>query len=495
MGTSNDVIDLLVVGGGTAGIVGAKTASRLGAHVALVERARTGGDCLWTGCVPSKTLLSAAAAAVGPGAGLRSTMTPDDAAGRSNFSRVRERIAAAITTIEPDDSPASLAAAGVTVRHGAARFTGPGRAEVDGQEIRFHQALVATGSDPVLPPIPGLDKARVVTSETVWDLVELPQDLVIIGGGPIACELGQAFARLGARVVMLVRSRILPKEDADAAAVIRASLTEDGVHIIEEITVEDVTTAPAAADDRTGGAGTEETRVRASDGRSFPADTILVAAGRSARTGGLGLELVGVDLDDKGQVLVDAAMRTSNPTIWAAGDVTPNPDFTHLAGVYASTAASNAVLGVRRSVSRTVPRVTYTSPEVAAVGITSPEGSHQRVSTVEHAHTDRAITEDQVSGFTRLVIDRRGRILGGTVVGPRAGETLGELTLAVHQKLTTRELAGVTHPYPTYNDGLWNAAIADARTALEKPLVRTAMSALVRFTRWRVTRRPKAQAA
>ena len=481
METSNDVIDFLVVGGGTAGIVGAKTASRLGARVALVERARTGGDCLWTGCVPSKTLLSAAAAA-GPGGGAR-PVTSDGVEGTTGFSGVRARIAAAIATIEPDDSPTSLEAAGVTVRHGAARFTGPGRAEIDGEEVRFHQALVATGSDPVLPPIPGLDGAHVVTSETVWDLVELPDDLVIIGGGPIACELGQALARLGARVVMLVRSRILPKEDADAADIVRSSLIQDGVHIVEDSTVEDVTTSPDGMEEAV-------SRVRIGDGRTFPADTILVAAGRKPRTEGLGLELVGVDLDEKGQVRVDAAMRTSSPTIWAAGDVTPNPDFTHLAGVYASTAASNAVLGVGRSVSTVVPRVTYTSPEVAAVGVTSPEGPGQRVSTIEHAHADRAITEDEVAGFTRLILDRRGRILGGTIVGPRAGETLGELTLAVHQKLTTRALAGVTHPYPTYNDALWNAAIADARTALEKPLVRTAMSVLVHLTRWRATRKP-----
>ncbi|MBG6226648.1 pyruvate/2-oxoglutarate dehydrogenase complex dihydrolipoamide dehydrogenase (E3) component [Arthrobacter sp. CAN_A2] len=479
METSNQVIDLLVVGGGTAGIVGAKTASRLGAHVVLVERARTGGDCLWTGCVPSKTLLSAAAGAAG--AGMNPARTAGPASAGSDFSTVRERIAAAIAAIEPDDSPASLEAAGVTVRHGVARFTGFGQAEIDGQQIRFHHALVATGSDPAVPPIPGLDRAPVVTSETVWDLTELPQHLVVIGGGPIACELGQALARLGASVVMLVRSRILPKEDADAADIVRASLTQDGVQIIEGAVVEGVTTSPD-------GMREAVSRVRVGDGRTFPADTILVAAGRKPRTEELGLELVGVELDEKGYVRVDNAMRTSNPMIWAAGDVTPNPDFTHLAGVYASTAASNAVLGVRRSVSSVIPRVTYTSPEVAAVGITSPEGRGQRVSTIQHAHTDRAITEDQIDGFTRLVIDKQGRILGGTVVGPRAGETLGELTLAVHQKLTTRDLAGVTHPYPTYNDGLWNAAIADARTALEKPLVRTAMSGLVRLTRWRATR-------
>ncbi|MHA7283869.1 dihydrolipoyl dehydrogenase family protein [Arthrobacter sp. TMS2-4] len=487
MRTSNDVIDLLVVGGGTAGIVGATTASRLGASVVLVEGDRTGGDCLWTGCVPSKTLLAAAAGASG-GATTSPARTAGSGSAGSDFPTVRKRIADAISTIEPDDSPAALKAAGVTVRHGAARFTGPGRAEIDGEVIRFRRALVATGGEPVLPRIPGLDAVPVVTSETVWALTELPRRLLVIGGGPIACELGQAFARLGAGVVMLVSSRILPREDADAADIVRASLARDGVHIVEGVTVEEVSASPE-------GATEAASRVRIGDGRTFPADAILVAAGRKPRTEGLGLETVGVDLDEQGHVRVDAAMRTSSPTIWAAGDVTQNPDFTHLAGVHASTAAFNAVLGVRGSVSRTVPRVTFTSPAVAAVGITSPETSHHRVRTIEHAHADRAITDDQIAGFTRLIIDRRGRILGGTIVGPRAGETLGELTLAVHRKLTTRDLAGVTHPYPTYNDALWKAAIADAYTTLDKPLVRAATSALVRLTRWRGSRASRSQAA
>lgn len=474
----NAVIDLLVIGGGTAGLVGAKTAARLGARVVLAERARTGGDCLWTGCVPSKTLLAAAAAGEASG--------PGDPPGPSAFSAVRARIAAAIAAIEPEDSRASLEAVGVTVRQGEARFLGPGRAEIDGEEIRFHRALIATGSDPAVPPVPGLDRASVVTSETIWDLVDLPRRLVIIGGGPIACELGQAFARLGSDVVMLVRSRILPKEDPDAADVVRSALVQDGVRIVEDSTIEEVSTVG-------GQAGAGESQVRLDDGRSFPADTVLVAAGRRARVAGLGLERVGVDVDDAGQVRVDATMRTSNPAVWAAGDVTQHPDFTHLAGVYASTAASNAVLGVSRSVSTIVPRVTYTSPEVAAVGVTSVGSARRRVVTMQHSYTDRAITEGHENGFTRLVVDRRGRILGGTIVGPRAGETMGELSLAVQRKLTTRDLAGVIHPYPTFNDALWNAAVRDARSTLEKPLVRALMAALVRLTRWRAVRSDRTQ--
>ncbi|MBG6218929.1 pyruvate/2-oxoglutarate dehydrogenase complex dihydrolipoamide dehydrogenase (E3) component [Arthrobacter sp. CAN_A6] len=468
MKRKDGIIDLLVVGGGTAGIVGAKTAARLGADTVLVESARTGGDCLWTGCVPSKTLLSAASKAVAE----RSLGGSGTA-----FAEVRARILEAIAAIEPDDSPASLEAVGASVVTGTVRFTAPGEADIDGKTIRFRQALIATGSAPLVPPIPGLDEAPMVTSETVWDLVELPHRLVIIGGGPIACELGQAFARLGSTVVMLVRSEILPKEDRDAATIVGASLQKDGVEIVEGVETESVSTSH---DD-----GRSRSTIHTGDGRAFDADVILVATGRKARTEGLGLEHVGVECDDAGHVVVDAAMRTSNPRIWAAGDVTPHPDFTHLAGVYASTAASNAVLGVHRSVSTIVPRVTFTSPEVAAVGPTTADGKDQTTSTIQHAQTDRAVTEEQTSGFTRLVIGKGGRILGGTIVGPRAGESLAELTLAVHQKLTTRNLSGVTHPYPTYNDALWNAAIADARTALDSPLVRTAMTGLVKFNRWR----------
>ncbi|MBG6192280.1 pyruvate/2-oxoglutarate dehydrogenase complex dihydrolipoamide dehydrogenase (E3) component [Arthrobacter sp. CAN_A212] len=466
MKDTTEIVDLLVIGGGTAGIVGAKTAARLGARTVLVEYARTGGDCLWTGCVPSKTLLSA-----GHSAAERS-----HSGSSTDFAAVRQRVTNAIAAIEPEDSPAALETAGITVMSGTARFTGPGEAAVHGTTLRFRQALIATGSAPTIPPIPGLDDApRVVTSETIWDLETLPERLVVIGGGPIACELGQAFARLGSQVVILARSEILPKEDRDAAALVRDSLRSDGVQVIEHAAVERV------SDDGTGVVSV----VHTGDGQEFLADVILAAAGRRARTTSLGLDLVGVNCDEAGQVVVDEAMRSSNPTIWAAGDVTAHPEFTHLAGVHASTAASNAILGLRRKVSKVIPRVTFTSPEVAAVGVTEAGTKTQTTSTIQHAHTDRAITENQTDGFTRIIIGKGGRILGGTIVGPRAGESLAELTLAVDQGLSTRAIAGVTHPYPTYNDALWNAAVAHARSGLESPAARVAVKALAGFNRWR----------
>lgn len=468
MQSIDGVIDLLVVGGGTAGIVGAKTAARLGARTVLVERGRTGGDCLWTGCVPSKTLLSAAARSVAEQA--LTGRGPD-------FSAVRARIAAAVATIEPDDSPEALEDTGVTVLSGTARFTAPGEADVDGRTVRFRQALIATGSAPAVPGVPGLEDARTVTSETVWDLEELPGRLVVVGGGPIGCELGQAFARLGSDVVLVARSGVLPKEDRNAAALVRGSLVSDGVRVVEGAGAERVSTHEDGS-----------STVCTSDGQAFDADVVLVATGRRARTEDLGLEAVGVECDDSGHVLVDSRMRTSQPTIWAAGDVTPNPEFTHLAGVHGSTAASNAVLGLRRSVSETVPRVTYTSPELAAVGVTEASGKGHTTSTIQHGDTDRAVTEEQTAGMTRIVVDKHGRILGGTVVGPRAGESLAELTLAVEQRLRTRDLAGVTHPYPTYNDALWNAAIAHARSGLDSPVAGAAVQVLLRINRWRVQR-------
>ncbi|XAS66989.1 NAD(P)/FAD-dependent oxidoreductase [Micrococcaceae bacterium Sec5.7] len=466
MAVENRIIDLLVVGGGTAGIVGAKTAAGFGARTLLVEQARTGGDCLWTGCVPSKTLLSAADHAITARA--LTGQLPE-------FAAVRKRIFAAINTIEPVDSPAAIEAAGVEVIKGTLTFRAPGVAEVDGRTIRFLQALIATGGAPVSTGIPGLDQGVTVTSDTIWELDTLPGRLAIVGDGPIACEFGQAFARLGSEVTMIVRSRILPKEDPDAVALVRQSLETDGVRILENTTVENAVTTDAGS------------RIRLRDGAAVDTDTVLLATGRQPRTAGLGLERIGVSLDKAGQVITNTRMMTSNPLVWAAGDVTANPQFTHLAGVHASVAASNAVLGLKRQVSGTVPRVTFTSPEVAAVGLTTAEARLQhRARTVRHSHVDRAVTEDTTGGFTRLIVDRRGKILGGTIVGPRAGESLAELTLAVQKGMTTSDIAGTTHPYPTYSDGVWNAAVADVRERLASPVARRAMAGLVWFRRRRL---------
>lgn len=435
--------DLVVIGGGTAGIVAAKTASRAGASVLLIERARPGGDCLWTGCVPSKTILSAAhaiAARTGP-------------ASAQDFTLVMERVRAAIAEIEPIDSPASLREAGVSVLHGDARFLGARAIDVDGRQITFHRAVVATGSAPSVPREVSsvLADATVVTSESIWDLASLPERLLVVGGGTIGCELGQAFARLGSSVTIVESGpRLLPNEDPEAARLITAALEADGICV------------------RT---GTEVDREAAGE-----ADVVLVAVGRSPRVEGLNPAEAGIGLTEHGHVAVDRRLRTDNPRIWAAGDVTGHPSFTHVAGVHGSLAATNAVLGLRRTVDLSaMPRVVFTQPELAAVGVDRPDEKH-RAHTVTHADVDRAVAEGERSGFSRLVLGRRGRVVGGLVVGPRAGESLAEVTLAVQHALKARHIASAIHPYPTWGDGIWNAALEQLREDLTSPWAR-------RFTR------------
>lgn len=464
-------VDVLVVGGGTAGLVAAKSAARFGADVLLVERERLGGDCLWSGCVPSKALIAAAHAAV--------ALRDRDALGvgsqppRIDVTSVFDHIDHAIRTIEPADSVASVEATGARVVAGTAVFTSPTTASVDGASVRFRQAVIATGSSPALPDIPGLADANPLTSETVWGLRERPARLVVLGGGAIGCELAQAWARLGSAVTLVHRGeRLLPKEDVDASAIVAEALRSDGVTVVLR-----ARSARVRAEGR-GGA------LVLDDGSEHPFDALLVATGRTPRTAGLGLDRAGVATDERGFVRVDATLRTSNRRIRAAGDVAGLPAFTHLAGVGGSLAATNAVLGLRRRLDLTaVPRVTFTDPEVAAVGV-SPNDAERLGLTVREvplADTDRAIADGRTVGFARLVVDARGRVRGAAIVGPRAGETLGEASLAVAQGLTTSALGAVTHAYPTYSDALWNAAIADVRARLKRPTLRRVIAVLRRL--------------
>jgi len=397
-----------------------------------------------------------------------------------DFAKVMDHVRATIQHIAPVDSIEALEDADVSVRTGTARFTGADAAEIDGTPLRFRQALVATGAAPAVPPIQGLRDVDYLTSDTVWGLTELPADLAILGGGSIGCELGQAFARLGSRVSVVEGApRILPREDPLAVAELARALVDDGVDLHTGSGVAKVEpTAP--------GSGV----LHLESGKHVPFSCLLVAAGRAPCTSDIGLAAAGVEVDDRGFVVVEDHLRTTNPRIWAAGDLTGHPQFTHTAGVHASLAASNAILGGRRKVDLTaVPRVTFTDPEVAAVGLETdrvPPGL--RTIDWTHSHVDRAVAERAFGGFVRLVVDKRGHVLGATVVGPRAGETLGELTLAITRGLTTRALAGVTHAYPTYNDGPWNAAISDVQDQLERPATQRALGALARARTWWVNR-------
>ncbi|MDV6264626.1 dihydrolipoyl dehydrogenase family protein [Rhodococcoides yunnanense] len=458
--------DVVVVGGGTAGIVAAKTAAGFGVRVVLIERERTGGDCLWTGCVPSKALLAAASVAATVRSASRFGI--DTEPPQVDFPRVMEHVHGAIAEIAPIDSPEALTEAGVHVISGDAVFTGPNTVSVGTRVVSFGQAIVTTGAHPTVPAIDGIEHVDYLTSDTLWDLTVLPERLLIVGAGSVGCEMAQAFSRLGSEVTLIGRSAtILPREDASASSILTQALTDEGVRVLTSTSVVRIADDSAVTD-----TGTE-----------IAFDRVLVATGRTPRTASLGLESAGVALSDNGFVRVDEHLRTTNPRIWAAGDLTGHPQFTHTAGVHGSLAASNAALGLSRTVSTTgTPRVTFTDPEIASAGIDvrSARRLGLRLQTLDHHHVDRAVTEGRTAGSTTLVLDAKRRIVGACVVGPRAGETIGELIIAIEQGLRTRDLAGATHPYPTYNDGPWNAAIADVKAQLGSPVLSRSLRTLAK---------------
>ncbi|AKH83703.1 oxidoreductase [Streptomyces sp. CNQ-509] len=448
--------DMVVIGGGSAGLTAARTAGRLGARTLLVESGRLGGDCLWTGCVPSKALLHVAAetaAARRAGAyGLAAASGPVD------LASAMRHVKGAIAAIEPHDSAESLRPLGVETAYGRAAFSGPRTLTVAEREISFRYAVIATGSSPTLVPVPGLAEADPLTSDSLWDLDRLPERLVVLGGGPIGCELGQAFARLGAQVTLVeAMERLLPREEPDASQAVRRALEADGVTVLAGYRAERVTGSAMHG-----------------PGGPLAYDTLLAVTGRRADTAGLGLAEAGVQLTDRGDVRVNDRLRTANPRIYAAGDVTGRSAFTHLGGVQGGAAAAEALLGVRRRIDYgAVPRVTFTDPEVARVGRTAAEaraehGDTVRVHTLPHDRVDRAVAEGRTDGFTTLVLGPRARIIGATVVAPRAGETIAHLAAAVRLGWTAPQYARTVHPYPTYADGPWHAALADVYDRLAR---------------------------
>ncbi|MFE9366050.1 dihydrolipoyl dehydrogenase family protein [Streptomyces sp. NPDC006978] len=441
--------DLVVIGGGSAGLTAARTAGRFGARTLLVERDRLGGDCLWTGCVPSKALLHVAADVQ---AARRATAYGlPHVAGPADLAAAMGAVRRAISAIEPHDSAEALAPYGVDVTHGAASFTGPGTLTAGGSEVSFRYALIATGSVPAMAPIPGLAEAEPLTSDTIWELSELPQRLVVLGGGPIGCELGQAFGRLGSQVTLVeAMDRLVPREDPRASQVLRERLRSEGVTVLTGYRAERV--------------GTDAVH---GPGGPLPYDALLAVTGRHANTEGLGLEAAGVELTETGHVRTDGRLRTANHRVYAAGDVTGRSAFTHLGGTQGGAAAVDALLGVRRPIDyRAVPWVTFTDPEIARVGLTSDEahdtyGDTARVHTVDNERVDRAVADGRTEGFTTLVLGPRGKIVGATVVSPRAGETIAHLAAAVRLGWTPSDYARTVHPYPTYADGPWHTALAD----------------------------------
>lgn len=459
----SDAYGLVVLGGGTAGLTAAIGASRLGARVALVEAsARTGGDCLWTGCVPSKSLISAAnvvhAARTADVLGLSPAELDVD------LGRVMERVRAAQDRIAPHDSPERLREEGVEVVRGRAAFAGAGRIVVtpavdvvDGggsgaqrSSLRYHAALIATGSRPIVPPIDGISAADPLTTDTVWDLEELPERLLVLGGGPVGCELGQAFARLGCRVTLVeLRDRLLLREEPEASEIVRERLTADGVDVRLG------TTAIGFA----GGVAT------LGDGQgSVPFDRLLVAVGRQPRTDELGLATVGVATDDDASIEVDRTLRTTGTAIFAAGDVTGGLPFTHAGEYQARIAVGNALFRLRRTASyRSVPWTTFTDPEVGRVGLSERQartvhGDRVTVASFHHDALDRAVCAGRGDGFTKLVAGPRGRLLGATVVSVTGGETIAAVAALIRSGASIGDVSDTVVVYPTFSRSVERAA-------------------------------------
>lgn len=460
-----DRYNLVVVGAGTAGLVSAIGAAGLGAKVALVERHLMGGDCLNVGCVPSKTLIRAARAAadVRDAAGF-GVMVP--AGVRVDFGAVMERVRRVRAQISPNDSARRMRDQyGIDVFLGDGRFVARDAVEVNGLRLNFARAVIATGARASVPTIPGLAGAGFLTNETVFNLTELPPRLAVLGGGPIGCELAQAFARLGSSVTIIeTEKQFLPREDPDAVVALVSALERDGVNIRLDTTLARVEARQH-----------EKVLHLESGGRSstLEVDTILVGVGRTPNVEGLGLETAGVRVG-KGGIEVDDHLQTANEQIFAAGDVCSPFKFTHAADFMARAVIQNALFGFagKMRVSRlNIPWCTYTDPEIAHVGLSERDAKAQGIDvktfTVEMSDVDRAIAEGDESGFVKIHV-RKGsdEILGATVVSRHAGETISEITTAMTAKLGLGKLAAVIHPYPTQAEAIRKAGDQFNRTRL-----------------------------
>ena len=459
--------NLVVIGAGSAGLVASLIASTLKAKVALIEAERMGGDCLNTGCVPSKALLRSAKviadARRAPEFGLRSAAIDYD------FGEVMDRVQAVIREIAPHDSVERFTGLGVECIQGRARVIDPWRVAVGDRELTTRNIIIATGSRPRIPKLPGIEACGYLTTDTLWDIRERPGRLLIMGAGAIGCELSQAFARLDCDVTLVLRGpRLLPKEDPQVGELVRKQLELDGVTVLSGHTplrVEPQADGSHALICRQAGNGEEVT---------IPFDRLLPATGRRPTIAGLGLEELGVRLSDNGSPQCNRFLQTSIPSIYCAGDVAGPYLFTHTASHQAWYASVNALFGGIKRFKvdyRIIPWVTFTDPEVARVGLNQSQAAQQHIpfelTTYPLSDSDRAIADSDTAGFIEvLTVPGRDRILGVTLVGRHAGELLAEFVLAMKHGLGLNKILATIHPYPTLGEankasaGLWRKAHA-----------------------------------
>lgn len=458
--------NLIVIGAGSGGLVAAYIAAAVKAKVILVEKDLMGGDCLNTGCVPSKALIKAAKVA-------HQTRNAQhlgiNAQPEIDFAKVMQHVKGAVKQIEPHDSVERYTSLGVDCVQGEAEIISPYEVRVNGKVLAAKNIIVATGAAPSVPPIEGLDTINYLTTDTVWNLTQLPNRLVIAGGGPIGCEMAQAFARLGSQVTVVQRGdQLLPKEDADVAEFALNTLRNEGVEVLLNAEL----TAVAAGDGKS-----VLTISQNENTQHLECDQLLLALGRTPRLQGFGLENIGVAISEQGKLLVDRFLRTSIPTVYACGDVIGPYQFTHAASHQAWYASVNALFGGFKSFSvdySALPWVTFTDPEIARVGASEMDlkkrGVHYEVTRYSLAELDRAIAEGEAHGFVKVLTEEgKDRILGAVIVGSHGGEMITEFVSAIKHGKGLNAILGTVHSYPTWSEankaaaGKWKQAHAPQR--------------------------------
>lgn len=434
--------DLLVIGAGSGGLSVASGAAQMGADVVLLEGHRMGGDCLNYGCVPSKALLSAGKVAHGQATaevfGIANVVPQVD------YGAVMEHVADVVAQIAPMDSQTRFEGFGVRVIREYGRFVSPHEVQAGDHLIRARRVVIATGSSPLVPPIPGLGDVPYLTNETLFDLREAPEHLLIIGGGPIGMEMAQAHVRLGCKVTVIEGARALGRDDPELADLVTGRLRAEGVAFAEGALVARVSGQPGAIE------------VAAQDGRVFAGSHLLVAVGRRANTERLNLTAAGIETTKTG-IRVDAGLRSSNRSVYAIGDVAGGLQFTHVAGYHAGVIIRSALFGLpSRATDAHIPRVTYSDPELAQVGLSEAEareihGDKLEVVRFDYAHNDRAVAERKTGGFAKVMVVK-GRPVGASIVGHQAGELISLWALALANRLKMGQVAAMVAPYPSIGE-------------------------------------------
>ena len=470
--------NLVVIGAGSAGLVSAYIAAAVKAKVILIERHKMGGDCLNTGCVPSKAILRSAKVAA--------LMRRADEFGIESvpvkpvFKKVMQRVQNVVAAIEPHDSIERYTELGVECVKGEAQIIDPHTVRVGTREITTKSIIIAAGASPFIPPIEGLDKIKYLTSDTIWQLRELPKRLVVLGGGPIGCELSQAFSKLGSEVTMVeMADQIMGREDADVVEVVSKRFAEDGIRVL-----------------------TGHRAVKVTDGRErllhcetaggqieIPFDALLVAVGRKANTEGMGLASLGIELRKNGTIETDQYLRTAVPNIFACGDITGPYQFTHAASHQAWYATVNALFGFLKKFKvdyRVIPWATFTAPEVARVGLSQADAKQQNIDYEVTKYgiddLDRAIADGEAHGFVKIITPRnKDKILGVTIVGHQAGDLIAEYVLAMKHNIGLNKILGTIHLYPSFSEA--NKYVAGNWKRAHQP--HTLLKWVEKFHNWR----------